>query len=214
MLHEKICCKVNLVNRYNAKLFENAVLCERGLPTSTLFPKVLQATRQRNHQCHSAEETVLQSSASGLALQHAMGRRASGRRSERGKSVEAEAGDEEGVGVEAEDGAVVHAEEGEDNQDDAGRAIADDEGDEVGAEGGVTQGDAPKRGSSDALRQQVDLCKSTQERHKSGLEQVKTTLQDVEHRHRNRPRPCRWVHPAQRTMLSMQLQQDVHLACP
>ena len=163
---------------------------------------------------------MLQSSASGLALQHAMGRRASGRRSERGKSVEAEAGDEEGVGVEAEDGAVVHAEEGEDNQDDAGRAIADDEGDEVGAEGGVTQGDAPKRGSSDALRQQVDLCKSTQERHKSGLEQVKTTLQDVEKGIVRKSASeidrlkKRWVHPAQRTMLSMQLQQDVHLACP
>jgi len=137
---------------------------------------------------------VLQSSESGLALQHAMKRRPRvtprPRRRERGKSVEAEAGDEEGVGGEAEDGAVVvhlslHPdEEGDDNnKDDAGEAIAqgeDDEGDEVGAKGGVAGGDAPKRGSSDALRQQVIDYKSTQERHESALEQIMKTLQEVE----------------------------------
>ena len=193
VLREKICCVVNLVNWYHAKLFENPVFCERGLATSKLLPKVLPATRQRN-QCHSAEETVLQSSESGLALQHAMKRRPRvtprPRRRERGKSVEAEAGDEEGVGGEAEDGAVVvhlslHPdEEGDDNnKDDAGEAIAqgeDDEGDEVGAKGGVAGGDAPKRGSSDALRQQVIDYKSTQERHESALEQIMKTLQEVE----------------------------------
>ena len=186
VMREKICCVVNLVNWYHTKLLENAIFRERGLAASKIFRKVLRTTRQRK-QCDSAEETVLQSSASGLALQHAMERRSSPRRRGRRKSVEAEAGDEGGVGGEAEDGAVVvrHEEGEDDNKDDAGKAIAegeDDDGDADGAEGGVTGGCVSKtnRGSSDALRQQVIKYKSTQENHEKNLEQIMKTLQDVE----------------------------------
>ena len=41
VLREKICCAVNLVNWYHAKLFVNPIFRERGLLASELFRKVL-----------------------------------------------------------------------------------------------------------------------------------------------------------------------------
>ena len=58
-----MCCKVNLVIWYFARLFENAILWERGLATSTLFQKFCKAAacvQRVGVQCEETEAAIKQ----------------------------------------------------------------------------------------------------------------------------------------------------------